>query len=257
MLDYRIRWQERFYVPSPEDWFYSFLYHIVYHRTETSGFDFFNAEVAKSSRYFNELKEASESSGIPIKYTLKDAHCCLVEKGYGIDNEVLILYVKREFERGRKSFFFGWLCNMWPGEMNLFVIRRIAVIHNKHIEILRMLIIRYRVLALKKVPWTVRLRKAKHMRGGKWRRGGKPYIAVVVFDPSPVAATSEERNINHHVFNRNQFFKPEVREWFTNTTSTGRKDIPLHSTDNEAKAIDHLPLFLVRRNKYSLCQTHT
>ena len=81
------------------------------------------------------------------------------------------------------------------------------------------------------------------MRGGKWKRGGKPQLAVVVFDPNPVVATESERQVHPFVFNARQFIKREWREWFTAETGARPQDNPIHSTDNEAEAVGHLPLF--------------
>jgi hypothetical protein len=243
MLTRRVLWKNKYYVPCPEDWYYSLLYHITYHRAEGSGFDFSDPEFSKSSRYFNELRDASNISGLPMIYTLEKAHEQLLKKEYCIGNEILIPYIKEEYKRNHKSYFFGWLCSQQKGEMNLFVIRRIAVIHNKHITILKNLKQRYKILAIKKIPWRTRIKNMKYMRGGKWRRGGKPYIAVVVFDKQPVEATEEDKKIHQHVFNRNQFFKQELRKWFVSTTTAKHNANPLHSTDNEAEAIGHLSLF--------------
>ena len=81
------------------------------------------------------------------------------------------------------------------------------------------------------------------MRGGKWRRGGYPCIAVVVFDPAPVLATEKDKKVHPFVLNTRQFVKPKWREWFTKTTGSKPSANPVHSTDNEAEAIGHLPLF--------------
>lgn len=243
ILSRRVMLDDRFYVPCPEDRFYSLLYHIAYHKAETSGFAFEDSNKGKATRYYPELQETGKLAGVHTNYTLYDAHKLLVEKQYGIDANVLKEYIKNDFSRGRKSYFYAWLCNQAPGEMNLFVIRKTAVTHTKHISILHELRKRYKILAIKKVNLLTRLNKMKHMRGGKWRRGGKPYIAVVVFDQKPFATTPDQREIHKFVFNAKQFFKPDLREWFINATTAGSKDNPLHSTDNEAEAIGHLPLF--------------
>lgn len=95
----------------------------------------------------------------------------------------------------------------------------------------------------------VRRKTAKHMRGGKWRRGGKPFIAIVVFDPEPQPALNEDIKIHPFIFNSKQFFKRSYRENFTQSTSAGPKENPIHSTDNEAEAIAHLPLFFTEEEQ--------
>ena len=85
--------------------------------------------------------------------------------------------------------------------------------------------------------------RSTYMRGGKWRRGGRPRMAVVVFDSVPTPSTEEERALHPFVFNRNQFVKVQWREWFSRNTPARDKDNPIHSTDNEAEALSHLWLF--------------
>lgn len=249
ILQRRVKWQNRFYVPCPEDHFYSLLYHVAYHKAEVSGFDFKDPSTGKESKYFQELQESSQQIDIQTDYTLKDAHRLLVDKGYNLDKQILNTYLQKEHERGRKSYFFSWLYEHCPGEMNLFVIRNTAVTHGKHREIIYLLKKHYKILSLKAISWSVRRKMAKNMRGGKWRRGGKPYIAVVVFDPEPQPTSNEDRKAHPFVFNSKQFFKRAYRENFTQSTTAGAKENPLHSTDNEAEAIAHLPLFFTDKEQ--------
>src|SRR5690606_24225707 len=130
-----------------------------------------------------------------------------------------------------------------PGEMNLFVIRQVALRNNLQQEIIRALRDHYRILLVKDIPFLTRQMRSKGMRGGKWRRGGKPCIAVVVFDPHPAPTTAEDRKVHPFVFNSRQFMKRELREWFTRVTGEKASQNPIHSTDNEAEAAGHFPLF--------------
>ncbi|RKZ49218.1 MAG: hypothetical protein DRQ58_02610 [Gammaproteobacteria bacterium] len=243
MLQRRVRWQDKFYIPCPEDHFYSLLYHVAYHKAEASGFDFKDPTAGKNSKYFKELQESGRTIDIQTDYTLKDAHRLLSDKGYNLDKQILNTYLQKEHEHGRKSYFFSWLYEHCPGEMNLFVIRNTAVTHDKHREIIYLLKKHYKILSLKAISWSMRRKTAKNMRGGKWRRGGKPFIAVVVFDPEPESTSNEDREVHPFVFNNKQFFKRAYREKFTQSTTAGPNENPLHSTDNEAEAIAHLPLF--------------
>jgi hypothetical protein len=104
----------------------------------------------------------------------------------------------------------------------------------------------------KEIPWRTGFRARKRMRGGKWRRGGKPCIAAVVFDPDPVPTSEADRAVHSFVLNRNQFVKQDWRDWFTANTDARPKDNPIHSTDNEAEAIGHLPLFFTPQEQREL-----
>jgi hypothetical protein len=243
IIERRVRCEDRFFIPCDEDYFYSLAYHVAYHGAERSGFSFEDPASASTAKHFPTLRELAGRLHIHPEWTLSGLHELLVSKGYGIDGGRVISYLQNDFRRGRKSYFFAVLANREPGELNLFVIRKVAVKTGLHKDILDELARRYHVVMTKEIPWLIRFRKSGHMRGGKWRRGGKPYIAVVVFDPNPVPSAAEDRKIHPFVFNSNQFFKRDLREWFVATAGARASDNPLHSTDNEAEAIGHLPLF--------------
>ncbi|MBI3419369.1 MAG: hypothetical protein HY053_04465, partial [Proteobacteria bacterium] len=66
------------------------------------------------------------------------------------------------------------------------------------------------------------------------------------------APTETDKEIHPFVFNARQFFKPKLREWFTAATGTKASANPLHSTDNEAEAIGHLPLFFTEEEQQEI-----
>lgn len=129
------------------------------------------------------------------------------------------------------------------GELNLFVIRHIATQHKGGVEmLLAELAKHYTIIAIKNVSWRFRWFKAHTIRGGKWKRGGKPALAVIVFDPQPIDITSEADASETHpfVFNARQFFKPKLRAAFAEKFSVKPKLNPLHSADNEYEALEHM-----------------
>ena len=147
------------------------------------------------------------------------------------------------------------------GEMNLFVIRDIAAKQKDGLDmVLQELSEHYKILFTKAVPWHFRWFKAHKMRGGKWKRGGKPALSVIVFDPAPITVNSASDDTLTHplVFNARQFFKPAFREKFSATYKTKPKLNPLHSTDNEYEAQEHLPLLFSSediKKIYALCKS--
>jgi hypothetical protein len=223
------------------------LYHLCYHKPDKSGFiqDFiapFN-EPGPASLYAARAQQLQEMVSAPSFSALPDVHTWLSEQQLVIDVERLQAYVRYQCYRGTKSYFHAWLMNQLRGELNLFVIRGVAIKFKQTGALLQRLSREYQILETKAVPWRHRLMKMRHMRGGKWKRGGKPHIAVVVFDPHPVTASEAERQVHPFVFNARQFIKRQWRDWFAAETGARPQDNPIHSTDNEAEAIGHLPLF--------------
>ncbi len=235
------------YKAQPDDELAALLYHLAYHKPDASGLALDTvppfAQAARPGVYTQRLRDLFEQTGTGALETLPAVHHWLSQRSLSLDTDRLHAYVRHQFKHGIKSYFHAWLMDQAPGELNLYVIRGIAVRYKQVDALLHRLSGQYRVIAQKAVPWDVRLMKMRHMRGGKWKRGGKPYLAVVVFDADPQPASVEERQVHPYVFNARQFIKREWREWFTQQTSARPQDNPIHSTDNEAEAIGHLPLF--------------
>ena len=231
------------WLPQPIDELNALLYHVVYHKNLQSGFHAFEPDLAKPGTYSARIVELQANCGLALSPTHERFHTHLSALGLAVDEKRLIAYLEHDFRYGRKSLFHARLQNEHPGELNLFVIRAIAIRHHKSEALLDFLAGRYRIVTTKPVDWWTRVTRARHMRGGKWRRGGRPHIAVVGFDSSPSPSTPEEHEAHPFVFNRNQFIKLQWRDWFCRNTSARVKDNPIHSTDNEAEALGHLPLF--------------
>jgi hypothetical protein len=243
LLRDRQRYHDRFFVPGDEDYFYSLLYHIAYHKAETSGISYEYRPEAEGNKYFPVLSGLAARLGVELEFSLRGFNELLAARGYRLAYETLCSYLYNDFSRHRKSYLYAVLADQYPGELNLFVIRRVAVKAGLHGHLIEELAKKYTIITVKNIPWQFRLFKSGSMRGGKWKRGGKPYLAVVVFDPNPVPSDEENRQIHPFVFNSNQFIKRDLREWFVAKASVRDKDNALHSTDNEAEAIGHFPLF--------------
>ena len=231
------------WVPHPLDELNGLLYHMAYHKSLQSGVHVSDPTRSLSTPGTERLAVLREECGATVACTLEDFHRHLESCGLAVSEQRLVAYIEHDFRHGRKSLFHALLQDRHPGELNLFMIRGVAVRHGKSESLIERLRERYSIVSIKAIDWLTRLTRTGSMRGGKWRRGGRPHIAVVVFDPAPVPATPDERKVHPFVFNRNQFIKVEWRDWFCRETTARAKDNPIHSTDNEAEALGHLPLF--------------
>jgi len=243
ILENRIQFENLFYVPAPADHFVSLLYHIAYQKAEGSKVGFDDPALIKSTKYFGALKALSEKLKVTIPLTLCDMHFYLKKIDFEIPLNWLRSDIMKAFESHRKSFFQAWLMDQLPGEFNFFVIRKTARKHGREDELVSTFSKHYELMKVVKLSFLDQRIKARKMRGNKWRNGGPPVLAVLLFDPEPGVTTADERKIHPFVFNNRQFFKRGYREHFLISTSARRKENPLHSTDNEAEAIGHLPLF--------------
>jgi hypothetical protein len=241
----RVRWQGQFFVPADPDLYDALLYHIAYQKGEASGADAFDASGFRRYKRHAFVKALAERLGKPCDLSLMDMHRYLAAKGYALDRALACRYVQNQFAHGLKSVFFAHLFREGGrGEMNFFVLRAKAVRRGFRQAMLDELAKHYTILAVKDIPWLTRLARARQMRGNKWRWGGWPVTAVVVFDPSPLWRTADEcAQLHPLVFNSRQFIKRDLRDRIVREGRLYHKDNALHSTDNEAEAVGHLPLF--------------
>jgi hypothetical protein len=234
------------WVPEGHDELLALVYHVCFHKPEQSGIPVVakdeGSEGAKSDSALR-IGRLVEELDVDVEQTLCGLNRYIEAAGFGVDERRLIAYLQHDFRHYRKSFFHALLQDRHPGEMNLFVIRKTALVHRYDEALLDALESEYEILWRKPLDWWTRRTRSKHMRGGKWRRGGKPHLAVVVFDPEPIASSEADRRVHPFVFNRRQFAKQVWRQRFCDATRARSKDNPIHSTDNEAEAFGHLPLF--------------
>ena len=243
IIDTRRRFHDLFFVPDARHHLLSLLYHVTYQKMEASKIDISDATLSGASKYPAEIDALCAETGDNVAHTLRDYHAFLRAAGLAPGYDVLAVYVQNQFAHDIKSMFMAELFLEFKGEMNMFVIRGVAVETETHGALIGMLRQHYKTMLVKDIPFITRAMESGKMRGGKWRRGGRPHIVVLVFDPHPQPTTAEDRKVHPFVFNSRQFAKRGFREWFTKTTGRKPSANPLHSTDNEAEAVGHFPLF--------------
>ena len=218
-------------------------YHLAYHKAEQSGLHWRDERAATDNPRLHDLRGALAEAELAPELSLRGLHNLLVDNGCGVTAQRLTRYVQHDVGHARKVYFHARLLDQRPGEMNLFVIREVARRQGRERALLECLGRHYELIAVSEVSWWTRFRRVRKMRGGKWRRGGKPRLAVVVFDRAPIPTSPEQHHVHPFVFNARQFIKQELRESFVSECPVSPKANPIHSTDNEAEALGHLPLF--------------
>jgi hypothetical protein len=243
MLAERERYADRFFVAQPKGYLQGLMYHIAYQKAERSKIDIDDPEKSGDSKYVPELLDLMKRSGLTVPLTLSAFDDALQRAGMAPTYRQLAAILVNDFKRDVKSPFLARVADRPTGEMNLFVVREIAAKKGLVEAMAERIGAHYELIARTDIPWLTRMKTSKRMRGGKWRRGGHPVLAMVVYDPAPIPTTAEERKVHPLVFNGRQFMKRGLRDWFSQTTGLDPWHNPLHSTDNEAEAMGHLPLF--------------
>lgn len=247
-------WRDKFAVPDVEAHFLTLIYHIAYHKAERARMDISDEKQSVASKYISELEALKKELGISLPNTLEAFHDYLKRANFTMPYAHFAGSLQNDFIQHVKSYFMAKVVAESKGELNLFVIRTVAMQAKLDVVLIDELKKHYVVLAVKPIPLLTRFRTRNQMRGGKWRRGGWPCMAVVVYDPHPQPTTAEQRKVHPFVFNNRQFFKPALREWFTKTAGTNPKANPVHSTDNEAEALGHLNLFFTEQEQLEILE---
>jgi hypothetical protein len=243
LLDSRERLGGRFYVPGPKAYLLGLIFHVAYHKAERSRIDRLDPAASEGSKYVGELRGLMARTGEDFPLTLTAFHQRLKREGMAVPYRQLAAILVNDFSRHVKSRFLAEVANEPAGEMNLFVIRKIARGKGQDQALADAIAAEYQIIADTEIPWLTRLKTNGKIRGGKWRRGGPPVRALVVFDAEPQPAEGPESQAHPFVFNGRQFIKRDLRDRFSRTTGLKPWHNPLHSTDNEAEALGHLPLY--------------
>lgn len=240
VLKNRTIYQNSFFIPSDIDLYDVLLFLILYHK-----------KIHLKQTLFGEVPDRVHGNFLffqrlsPLMPILFDIHQYLTIKGYAPTKEQIITYLQNQAKNYFVNQFFAyWIACHNIGEMNMIVLRKKAVRKGFKDLLLNEISKHYEIVTIKDIPLLTRFKKSKYLRGNKWRFGGRPVIAVVIFDKSPKWRPIQERKQQHFmVFNRTQFFKRELREQIIKSGNLYHKDNALHTTDNESEAIAHLDLF--------------
>ncbi|MDO9338398.1 MAG: hypothetical protein Q7T61_18550 [Caulobacter sp.] len=254
LLDNRERLEGRFWIPQPKAYLLGLIFHIAYHKAERSKIDRLDPAASEGSKYVAELRDLMARAGEAFPLTLTAFHERLKAEAMAVPYRQLAAILINDFQRHVKSRFLAEVANEPAGEMNLFVIRRVASARGQAKMLLDAIAGEYEILVDKAIPWLTRLKTNRKIRGGKWARGGPPVHAVIVFDRNPITATGDEARPHPFVFNGRQFMKKGLRDRFSKLTGLHTRHNPLHSTDNEAEALGHLNLYFTPEEREALYQ---
>ncbi len=127
MLERRRALNNRLYVPDTQDHLDGLLYHLVYHKNLQSGIHWHDLAESKKSPHVSTLSRLTSELRLDLPLTHEAFHAYLCNAGLGITRQRLIAYIQRDFRYGRKVYFHALIQNELSGEMNLFVIRKIAM----------------------------------------------------------------------------------------------------------------------------------
>jgi hypothetical protein len=251
IIDNRVLFKEKYYVPSPMHYFLSLTYHVLYHKGEKSGLSskyITNIEIKPEHQYEEILKKMSADLNLDVEINLDGLHSYMQSINWTPPLDLL-----RKLSVANKS---KWQEVILPpknknflidGEMIVFIIREWASSKEKMERILsilkekRMDIVKTFEISEKQKPVVM-----ENIRGGEWGKGpypisgGKPYCCIVAFDYHPVALDIKHSVEYPFVQNKNIFIKHIIRDYFNNEMLRTKWTNCIHSSDDEIEAWEYI-----------------
>lgn len=250
ILDNRVCINNLYYIPNPKQYFYSFCYHVIFHKGQSSGLGGTSRERALSRPdhdYYSHIEDAARKANIPIpENNFEKIYSHLVEENWTPELDTMRILAKND----------QMLSNLLPskppvtkgdGQLIVFVIREWAVKHGK-LETIKSL--------LKNTPLTIlearfldpqeQYRTLRNIRGGQWRKGpfaisgGPPKVLIVCYDYHPIKVSSKKKELYPYVQNEHVFQKHHIRNYLNAELPIWKHANCIHSADDEMEAIQYL-----------------
>ena len=249
MLQNRVIFKNRYYIPNPEHHFLSLAYHVVFHKAERAGLPLSehkdNPVKSSDHPYADILTELGKRVNIRFKPTLEAMHFLLEKKKWIPQLDTL----RKLSEKSE------WLASLLPpsrfdaldGEMLVFVVREWAV--NNKLEFIIDFLKKHESFEILKV---IKLNKNQQesaslqIRGGEWGRGpypvngGKPGVMIVVYDSHPIPVPDAIKAQYPYINNGNVVAKYQIRDEINNSMLQTRWVNCVHSSDDEIEAWEYL-----------------
>lgn len=250
IIDERILYRNNIYVPSPKNFLFSFIYHVIYHKGEKSGLPI-NSEqtetVMSSKRdYKKKLKSLLQKNNYDVKIDLLSLHQLLKENGWapGIDTiRKLSAIQQNEWVKSLDVY------QKHLGEIIVYIIRDRTIKSGLKEYIINWLEKNnLNIIGVKKLSPKEKVNFTNLVRGGNWKKdsfpvcGGPPNTIIVAFDPHPIPVSEKQKRIQKFVKNGNLFLKEKLREDINSKFLLHEHFNPIHSSDDELEALEYLSL---------------
>ncbi len=248
-----------FYVPSEKEHFLSLLYHIVYHKSESSGLPLSENELPvyreADHDYTSVIRSFSYSKQLENNINLLSLHNFLQKKDFSPEIDTLRkLYIKQKSEFLLSAIQSETIQGIEPYDIIVFFVRDWAFENNKVIDIIDTIAENnLEILSYKYLDGDIKDRVAKKVRGGNWSKGpypvdgGLPQLAVITLDYHP----KQNKDISTHPFvtNSNVFIKGKIRDKINNEMLMTKWVNSIHSSDDFTEAKDYIDI--IDANLYS------
>ena len=251
IIEHRVLFKEKYYVPSPMHYFLSLTYHALYHKGEKSGLSskyISDIEIKPEHQYEEILRKMSADLNLGVEINLDSLHSYMQSISWSPQLDLL-----RKLSVVNKS---KWQETILPpknknflvdGEMIVFIVREWASSKEK-MECILNIIKEKRIDIVKifDIPEKQKPIVMEYVRGGEWGKGpypicgGEPSCCIVAFDYHPVALDIKHSTEYPFVQNQNIFIKHNIRDYFNNEMLRTKWTNCIHSSDDEIEAWEYI-----------------
>lgn len=259
VLEHRVLYKNKFYVPEPEYFFRSLAYHLTYHKGTASGIpsgtDEFSDELAAKRPYGALLQELGDSVGITAvqkPYTLLNLHRYLRSIEWSMPYDLMVRWPKekewmRLLAKGEEAVYkhdAGRLPNLI-----IFLLRLDGTAEESvKKETIQLIGENFKIIKSVELDDEKSRRVMRSVRGGNWMEHGgneliPPTCALICYDPSPVSFEEDDPRRRKYplISNAKVLYKNDIRNTINRRfPSGGSKRIVLHASDNCMEAQHHL-----------------
>jgi hypothetical protein len=252
MLDERILFHNKYFVPNPKHYLLSMAYHVVYHKAENSGLPRGiiekDKELIHNNKYRKILRTLVRHCGVKVKLTWIDLQRFLDENNWIPELSVL----ERLSEKS------NWLKNLYylklhdqqnTGEIIAFILREWAYENNLTDWIIKWLQLHgLHILNVYELDKDRKEKAMSSLRGGNWGKerweknegSGEPAVLIIAYDFYPVPLEKKYKKYYPYVSNGNFLLKSNLRfELNSKLPSKERRSI-IHSSDNTLDALEFI-----------------
>lgn len=249
-------------VPSPEDDYYSLLYHVVYHKGFKSGLkssEFIDAsnDKAQDNKFTISLALKAKQIGQYFAPSLEESESALAVFGwrpprdmlihFAMNNNWLKIYLSKDEVPVREGF-----C--------VFILREIVYQWSCEDEIISQIESSgFVVLDTYLIPEEHRISIGSKIRGGNWSRGngwpmdgGGPALFVSAYDSNPIKPTNRDVKSSPAIKNARLLFKRGLRKLINDSRPFEMRANFIHTSDNSREALDYADIVLPQERKLKI-----
>jgi hypothetical protein len=247
-------------IPSLEDYFFSLVYHALYHKGELSGLKTSNKNINQIKNpehdYENEIRTIAKQINLEIPIDMESLDEYLAKNGWQPSKDMLRRISKDNQWIKERFFSNNDLSQEGVAGLTVFVIRKRAIEHG-HSQLISNMIEEagFNILFKKKLSEKEIEVATANLRGGNWSRGpwatsgGDPAFVIIACDLIPIKPSIEEKEKFHHLSNSRILIKQEIRDFINNSLKASEKYNVIHSSDNSDEAREYIKILAPESEK--------